>query len=123
MKQFKLQDMTADQLVKLFESIALQQDEALLRNELTRFNSLYRQMNEVENELRVRAGDQRHLLVSLYDHPNAQVRLKAAARSLAVVPAQARRLLEVIANSQQYPQAGDAGMLLAGLDDGTFRPT
>jgi hypothetical protein len=52
-----------------------------------------------------------------------QVRLKAAIHTLAVAPVEARQQLEAIATSNWYPQAGDAGMTIRGLDDGTFRPT
>jgi len=42
--------------------------------------------------------------------------------TLAVAPETARNALQVIADSKFYPQAGDAGMLLRGLDDGSFHP-
>jgi hypothetical protein len=86
MKTVKLREMTSSQLVERFADIALQQDRALLGNETGKFNRLYGQMDEVEGELKLRPGDQRRLLISLYTHPNAQVRLKAAARTLAVAP-------------------------------------
>lgn len=60
--------------------------------------------------------------MSLYDHPNVQVRLKAAKHTLYVVPEHARSLIEEIANSGLFPQAGDAGMTLSFLDDGTYVP-
>ena len=123
MSQLKLEVMTSGELVEQFAAIALQQDEALLHDELAKFNRLYGQMDQVEAELRSRLGEQRRELLSLYDHPNIHVRLKAAARTLAVAPREARQLLETIANSRKFPQAGDAGMLLAGLDDGSFQPT
>jgi hypothetical protein len=101
----------------------MQQDEALLGNEIKKFNHLYSQMDAVADELKSRPGDQRRLLLSLYDHPNAQVRLKAAVRTLAVAPEAARSLIEAIAASREYPQAGDAGMTLDALDRGIFKPT
>ncbi len=87
------------------------------------FNRLYHQMDDVRTELKTRSGDQRRALMQLYAHPNIQVRLKAAISTLAVAPKEARDLIEAIANSHQFPQAGDAGMTLSGLDDGTFKPT
>jgi hypothetical protein len=119
----KFQDMSVDQLVERFTAIALDQDRALLRNEITKFNRLFDEMEAVKQELKVRRDDQRRALLRLYDHPNAQVRLKAVKATLAVAPEAARRMLEIIAQSREYPQAGDAGMTLDSLDRGIFKPT
>jgi hypothetical protein len=115
--------MTANQLVDRFVSIALDQDQALLYSDIAKYNQLFKQMELVEEELKRRTGDQRQALIRLYDHPNAQVRLKAAKATLAVAPEGARHLLEIIANSRKYPQAGDAGMSLVNLDRGIYKPT
>jgi len=115
--------MTVPELVERFTSIALEQHEALLKDEIAKFTELYRQMDIVRNELKSRPGDQRKALLPLYDHPNMQVRLKAAVTTLAVAPEPARRMLQWIANTRRMPQAGDAGMLLSGLDDGSFVPS
>jgi hypothetical protein len=123
MKRAKLQDMTVDQLVERFTAIALDQDRALLRNEYAKFNRLFEQMEEVKGELKARDGDQRRALLRLYDHPNAQVRLKAVKATLAVAPERARRMLEIIAESREYPQAGEAGMSIDNLERGIFKPT
>jgi hypothetical protein len=123
MKRTKLQGMTVDQLVECFTAIALDQDKALLRNEITRFNRLFDEMEIIKQELRARDGDQRRALLRLYDHPNAQVRLKAVKATLAVAPERALRMLKAIAESREYPQAGDAGMTLDSLERGIFKPT
>ena len=123
MKRMNLVDMTVDQLVERFEAIALAQDDALMDRDNARFSRLFRQMEDVKTELRSRSGDQRRALTALYDHPNPQVRLKAAKATLAVEPQAARRLVEAIAESHEFPQAGDAGMTLLALDRGTFKPT
>jgi Domain of unknown function (DUF2019) len=123
MKPSKLQDMTVDQLVERFTAIALDQDKALIRNEYAKFNRLFKQMEEVKSELKARDGDQRCALLRLYDHPNAQVRLKAVTATLALAPERARRMLEIIAESREYPQAGDAGMTVYCLERGIFKPT
>jgi ParB-like chromosome segregation protein Spo0J len=123
MDRNKLRDMTVDQLVERFTAIALDQDKALLRNEYAKFNRLFERMEEVKGELRARSGDERRALLRLYDHPNAQVRLKAVKATLAVAPESARRMLEIMAESGEYPQAGDAGMTIDALDRGVFRPT
>ncbi len=80
-------------------------------------------MEVIKRELKVRNGDQRRALLALYDHPNAQVRLKAVKATLAVEPNAARLMLERLADSREYPQAGDAGMTLDNLDSGVFKPT
>jgi len=107
----------------MFTQIAVAQDNALLEGETAKFNRLYERMKEVSDELKGRTGDQRGALMALYGHPNMQVRLKAAIHTLALAPVEARQALEIIASSKWFPQAGDAGMCLFGLDDGTFKPT
>jgi hypothetical protein len=115
--------ITVEELVDHFAGIAIAQDEALLDRDNVQFSRLYQQMEEVNNELKARAGDQRRALLALYDHPNVQVRLKAADSTLAVEPKVARQKLEEIASSHEFPQAGDAGMSLWALDEGIFKPT
>jgi hypothetical protein len=123
MKRIHYPDMTLDQLVKLYCSIGIDQDKALLRSEYAKFNGLFEEMDAVENELRGRGGDQRRELLPLFEHPNAQVRLNAMKATLAVAPETARRALEGLAASREFPQAGDAGMSLINLDRGIFKPT
>ena len=123
MSRTHFQHMTVDQLVARYISIGIDQDKALLRNEIAKFNRLFDEMVVVQNELRTRDGDQRRALLGLYGHPNAQVRLNAAKATLAVAPEPARRKLQTMADSREYPQAGDAGMTLYALDRGIFKPS
>jgi Domain of unknown function (DUF2019) len=123
MKQQNLKDMSVDQLVEHFTSITLDQDKALRTSNHIKYNRLFVEMEAVKQELRARQGDQRRALLRLYDHPNAQVRLKAVKATLAVAPDLARRMLKAIAESREYPQAGDAGMTIDALDRGIFKPT
>lgn len=123
MKHSDLMGMSLDQLLARVEMLAISQDEALLLEEYDRFNQLYDEMELVHQELRDRGPAAQLALLRLYDHPNAQVRLKAATMTLAVAPERARLALEDIVASKIFPQAGDAGMLIRGLDDGTFVPT
>ena len=115
--------MSTNELLSRFIELGLAQDEALLDDNYTKYNRLYRQMSQIDDELRARGPEARLALTRLFDHPNLQVRLRAAARTLGVAPVEARKAIEAVANSGHFPQAGDAGMLLAGLDDGTFKPT
>jgi ParB-like chromosome segregation protein Spo0J len=122
MRPTKLEQMSVDDLVDGFAAICIEQDRALLYSDIKKFNRIYDQMVAIREELKRRPGDQRKALVKLYDHPNAQVQLQAARASLAVEPAAARMLIEKIASSRKYPQAGDAGMTLVNLDRGVFKP-
>jgi hypothetical protein len=47
---------------------------------------------------------------------------KAAHATLAIEPEAGRAMLESIAASRHYPQAGDAGMSLDNLDRGVYKP-
>jgi cytochrome c oxidase assembly protein Cox11 len=123
MKRDDLRGMTADQLVELFARIALDQDRATELDDNAKYGRLFWQMEAVERELKVREGDQRRALLRLYDHASAQVRLAAAKATLAVAPEAASHLLRTIADSNDNPQAGDAGMSLINLDRGIFKPT
>src|SRR5919201_721746 len=122
MKRAKLQDMTVKQLVERFTTIGIEQYQALLSRQYAKFNGLFEQMVAIEDELKARDGDQRRELLSLYNHPNAQVRLNAVKATLAVAPELARRALQAIADSREYPQAGDAGISIWHLERGIFKP-
>jgi hypothetical protein len=110
-------------LVDRFVALALQQDRALLDDDIRKFNRIFDQMEAVKSELKARPGDQRSALLPLLDHPHVHVRLKAAKATLAVAPEVARNALQAIRESREYPQAGDAGMTLICLDRGIFKPT
>ncbi|MCD0419673.1 DUF2019 domain-containing protein [Rubrivivax sp. JA1024] len=122
MSKLDLHRMTTQDLVALFAKVTVEQDDALLGNRITRFNRLFGVMAEIADELKARDGDQRTALLSLFEYPNMQVRLQAAKLTLAVAPVKAREQLEAIVSSKWLPQAGDAGMCLDFLDDGTFKP-
>jgi Domain of unknown function (DUF2019) len=119
----RINEMTVDQLVAHFIAIALDQDKAIAVDDNAKFNRLFEQMEAIKRELKARDGDQRRALLRLYDHPNAQVRLKAVKATLAVAPERARRMLEIIAESGEFPQAGEAGLSLVNLQRGIFKPT
>jgi hypothetical protein len=114
--------MATPDLVALFAKVVVGQDEALLGNQIARFNRLFGVMMEIAGALKARPGDQRIALLNLFKYPNMQVQLQAAKLTLAVAPVEARQQIEAIASSKWFPQAGDAGMCLDLLDDGTFKP-
>ncbi len=123
MRRLDIRTMSVDGLVQKFATIAIEQDQALLAEDVTKFNRLYGEMDIIRNELKNRPGDQRAALMSLLQHSNIQVRLKAAITTLAVAPDPSKSVLEKIAGSKRYPQAADAGFILRGLEDGSYRPS
>jgi cytochrome c oxidase assembly protein Cox11 len=123
MKRTMVSKMTTEQLVQLFAELAVEQDAALLYRAQREVNRIFWKVEEIKNELKSRPGDQRAALLSLYDHKNMQVRLKAAKATLAIAPEAARAALEVIKASGWQPQALDAGMSLGELDRGVYKPT
>jgi Domain of unknown function (DUF2019) len=122
MKHASLGDMTVNQLVDRFADIDVAQDQALLYDEIGKFNRLFDQMHAVDIELRARGTEARLALLRLFDHPNMQVRLEAAKWSLGIGPEAARHVIEQVKKSQWFPQALEAGMTLRNLDSGTFKP-
>jgi hypothetical protein len=122
MTRIGVEKIAAAQLVQRFAGIGVDQHQALLRREHGKFNHLFDELTAIVNELKRRPGDQRRELLRLYEHPNPQVRLNAV-KALAVAPEHARRTLEAIAGSRQYPQAGDAGMTIDSLEWGIFKPS
>ncbi|MGC1586892.1 MAG: DUF2019 domain-containing protein [Rhodomicrobium sp.] len=122
MKRSNLHDLTVAELVERFAAIGMEQYKALLIDDNTTYKPLHWQMDATKRELKSRPGDQRRALIAFYDHPNMQVRLAAAKTTLGVAPKQARSVIESIAASRCFPQAGDAGMCLTMLDRGVFVP-
>jgi hypothetical protein len=114
---------TIDELVERFANLCIAQDRELLRGDVPRINKLFDDIQDVKQELKVRPGDQRRALISLYHHDNMQVRLKAATATLAVAPDAARNQLEEIRASNWQPQSGEASGTLRNLHEGIFKPT
>ena len=123
MKRISLEDMTVEQLVERFREIALAQDEALLMDEIGKYNRLYDQMVVLKRELKEREGDGRSDLLPLLLHKNAQVRLKAAIATLSVDPQAARQALQDISDKNEYPQAMSARGMMKALDEGRYVPS
>src|SRR5687768_3327068 len=102
MKRIDLKPLTVSGLLECFAEIAIAQDEAELYGDTGKFNRLYDRLEEIERELRRRGEDALLMLVKLYDHPNAQVRLAAAQRSRDIAPDLARQVFEKIIASREY---------------------
>ena len=112
-----------DELVGRFISLCVEQDYELEGGNIPRVNALFDDIEAVKHELKARPGDQRRALISLYQHENMQVRLKAANATLAIAPEAARKALEEIKASGWLPQSADASGSLWALDEGIFKPT
>jgi len=122
MKTSILNGMTVPQLVERFAALALGQFTAELHGETEKYNRLFRELVAIEQELKGRTGDQRVALVSLFEHPNAQVRLMAAELTLAVARASACRTQEIW-DKNEFPQATFAMGTLRALERGDRKPT
>jgi Fic family protein len=123
MNRIELTNLSVEQLVERFTAIALEQSEALRTDKLRKYNKLYDRMEEVEQELKSRSGDRRDALSGLMQHPNAQVRLKAASAILALFPNAARRTLQDLIDKKEFPEAGYAGSMLDAVDEGRYVPS
>jgi hypothetical protein len=119
----KLANMTAEELVAEYINISTTQYDALMSDEIAKFNRLFDKMVVVEDELQRRTGDQRRLLLPLYEHENPHVRLNAIKATLALAPEAGREALKALAEAREGIQSLDAGMCIRALDDGTYKPT
>lgn len=122
MSDFYPAAMTTEELVDHFAGNGVAQADALLYDQTDEYNRQFDEMWAIKKELTARGPEARLALMKLYDHKNIQVRLQAAKFTLAVAPVAARAEIEAIAISRQFPQAGDAGMSLSALDDGSYKP-
>jgi uncharacterized protein DUF2019 len=123
MKDSVLKDMTVPQLIERFTAIALSQYKAELHGETEKYNRLFRELIAISQELKNRAGDQRTALISLFAHPNPQVRLMAAELTLAVAKESACQTLQEIWDRNEFPQAAFAMGTLRALERGDRKPT
>lgn len=113
--------MSIEQLVGRFGAIGVEQYQAELEGKIGSYNRLYDEMATLSEELRSRPGDQRRALAQLFLHDNSQVRLKAAIHALALMPDEAKRILQMISDRHEQPQADARGMLRA-MAGGTYVP-
>ena len=116
MRNLDLSKLDVGVLLKLHVEWGGQQDVALQRANTSMVNELASRINQINNELKSRPGDQRGTLASLLSHPNAQVRFNAAQSLIRILPIEARQTMQVIADSGVFPLAGHAGMYLSMHD-------
>jgi len=122
-RQTKLEMARVEDLVAFFTSIAIKQNTAAENLRNSEYNRLYRLMEEVEAQLKSRDGDQRRALLPLYSHPNPTVRFKAAMATLALAPREAREVLQLIKDREEFPIAMNASEMLSANDEGRYIPT
>jgi hypothetical protein len=116
MRNLDLSKLDVGVLLKLHVEWGGQQDVALQRANTSMVNELASRINQINRELKSRPGDQRSALAPLLSHPNAQVRFNAAQSLIRILPLEARRTIQVIADSGVFPLAGHAGMYLSMHD-------
>lgn len=114
-----LRQFTIEQLVDRFAENGVAQSKAEIRGQISKYNRLFGEMAQISDELRARGVEARLGLRKLYAHPNIHVRLQAAKCSYGAAPSEARKVLEQIRDFGPFPAAGDAGMSISALDDGT----
>lgn len=122
MKRQRLTEMGLNDLVELFIDLSTKQGEALVVDDTRSYNALFRQLTEIDHELRARGKNSRFELSKLFDHPNPFVRLNAASDLLGLLPQEARSVLEKIRDARIQPEALDAGMMLCRFDRGEWVP-
>jgi len=115
--------LTDEELVAEFETWARSHGHDVLYGEVRDAKRSYRELEAVHEELRARGPSARVALIKLLDHPEVAIRYYAATWLLAVEPGRARAVIEEVKHVAPMRLAGDAGMTLRMLDDGTFKPT
>lgn len=116
MRNPDLSKLDVGALLKLHIEWSMQHGVALERASILKINELGGRINEINKELKSRSGDQRGALAPLLSHPNAQVRFNAAQCLIRILPLEARRTIQAIADSGVFPLAGHAGMYLSMYD-------
>ena len=94
----------------------------MLHDDNGRYNRLYDKMKEVERELKQCPGDQRTVLLPLFEHENLQVKLRAALATLAVASKASKAVLQWLSDRNRYPQAADVREILEAVNDGSYVP-
>ena len=119
----KLDKLTLDELISLFVSLSEQQYPLTLNDEVKLGSRLVKRQDEIGKELRQRGIEARLELTKLFDHPNIQVRMNAAKRSLGIAREPALNALRKIVKEDFGAFRLSAGMTVALVEDGTITPT
>lgn len=109
--------MRVAELLRRHAELSIEQGRALEGfSSMAKVNRLLQKIFEINAELKSRPGDQRRALTELFSNPDPWVRFNAASAALDVATAEARPVIQQIADSQNYPVTGHAGMCLSLFD-------
>lgn len=117
MNKSELSQMDVDELLLRHAELSAEQGRALEGfSSMAKVNRLGQQIFAIDAELKSRPGDQRIALTKLFSNPDPWVRFNAARIVLNIAAAEARPVIQQIADSRNYPVAGHAGMCLSFFD-------
>lgn len=118
-----ISEVNVDDLLIEFVRLCIEQGEALESlKEGSSVQTLGKRIFEIATELRKRSNTQQIGLMRLLKHPNSWVRFHAAEGCIDLAPVDARRELQRLADSGDYPVACHAGMFLSLYDGGWSGP-
>lgn len=122
MKRINLSEIDDDVLIDKFVVAAKNLGLAVLDSETRRANRMYHYLRAIDLELRSRGTQARMKLTPLLNDDDRFVRYYAAQKLLGLVPDRSRSVIEWNYKYRFDAIAGDAGMLLAALDSGEYKP-
>lgn len=110
--------MSIDELLELFESACLGQDETLFFPEdIMLYNEKMTVLADIMHELKARGPEARRSLLRLLSYDNPQVRLQAAKLVYPVARDEARKCLQDLRAAKLPFQSLSAGMTLRRLEE------
>lgn len=116
MSKASIYEMNVDALVEHHADLSIKQGQALEAfSSMAKVNRFGSQIQDINAELKSRPGDQRIALIRLFSHPNPWVRFNAARVTLDIAD-ESRAVVQLIADSGNFPVAGHAGMCLSLFD-------
>jgi hypothetical protein len=119
----KLNMLTDQELLDQLEACTKMHGHNVLYGEVRDANRSYWKLDAVRGEFRARGPWSRADLARLFNHPEMAVRYYTAMGLFALDPIRARAIIEEVKDTGPMRLAGDAGMTLRMLDDGTFKPS
>ncbi|HLJ70771.1 MAG TPA: DUF2019 domain-containing protein [Roseiarcus sp.] len=109
--------MSIDQLLKRFEEACLEQYDTYITDDLEKFETNFRILVSIKDELKARGPEARRSLLRLLSHDNPHVRLQAAKFVYPVARDEAKTSLQDIAAAKLPDQSLDAKMTLHRLEE------
>ena len=118
MTQIDYSGMSINELLDLFRSSCLAQDELwMFPDDRTIYNKHYTVLVAIRKELKARGPEARRSLLRLLGDDNPQVRLQVAQFVYPVAREEAKKCLQDLASAKLPFQSLSAGMTLSGLDE------